>query len=59
LRVTLKRGEAVLFNEIVTSDPKNGTHVSAKIPAGGGESVRLTIATADGQELIAAETKIK
>jgi hypothetical protein len=59
LRVTLRRGEAVLFNEIVTSDPRGGNHVSAKMLAGSGESVRLTIATADGHELIAAETKIK
>ena len=60
LRVTLKRGDAVLFNEAVTADPKNGNRISAAIPAGGSsEQVRLTIRTADGKELIAAETRIK
>src|SRR5712672_337485 len=60
LRVTLKRGDAVLFNDAVTADPKNGNRISATIPAGGsGEQVRLTITTAEGRELIAAETKIK
>jgi hypothetical protein len=60
LRVTLKRGEAVLFDDAVKADPKNGNRVSAAIPAGGsGEQVRLTIRTAEGKELIAAETKIK
>jgi hypothetical protein len=60
LRVTLKRGDAVLFNDGVKADPKNGNRISAAIPAGGsGEHVQLTIGTADGKELIAAETKIK
>ena len=60
LRVTLKRGEAVLFDDAVTADPKNGNRISAAIPAGGsGEQVQLTIRTAEGKELIAAETKIK
>jgi Domain of unknown function (DUF5107) len=60
LRVTLKRGDAVLFNDIVTADPKSGNRISARIPAGSsGEPVRLTIATAEGKELIAAETKLK
>jgi hypothetical protein len=60
LRVTLKRGDAILFNDAVTADPKNGNRISAAIPAGGsGEQVRLTITTAEGKELIAAETKIK
>src|SRR5712675_2264825 len=60
LRVTLKRGEAVLFNDAVKADPKNGNRISAAIPAGGsGEQVQLTIRTAEGKELIAAETKIK
>jgi hypothetical protein len=59
LRVTLKRGDAVLFDDAVTADPKNGNRISAVIPAGGsGEQVRLTIKTAEGKELIAAETKI-
>ena len=60
LRVTLKRGDAILFNEAVTADPKNGNRIAAAIPAGGsGEPVRLTITTAEGKELIAAETRIK
>jgi hypothetical protein len=60
LRVTLKRGDAILFNDAVKADPKNGNRISATIPAGGsGEQVRLTITTAEGKELIAAETKIK
>ncbi len=60
LRVTLTRGDAILFNDAVTADPKNGNRISAAIPAGGsGEQVWLTITTAGGRELIAAETKIK
>jgi hypothetical protein len=60
LRVTLKRGDAVLFDDAVTADPKNGNRISARIPAGSsGEQVRLTITTAEGRELIAAETRLK
>jgi hypothetical protein len=60
LRITLKRGDAVLFDETVQPDPKNGNRISARIPAGSsGEQVRLTITTAEGKELIAAETKLK
>jgi hypothetical protein len=60
LRVTLKRGEAVLFDDAVLADPKNGNRISAPIPPGGsGEQVRLTIRTSEGRELIAAETRIK
>jgi hypothetical protein len=60
LRVTLKRGDAVLFDDAVTADPKNGNRIFAGFPAAGsGEQVRLTITTAAGRELIAAETKIK
>ena len=60
LRVTLKRGDAVLFDDDVNADPKNGNRVSAAVPAGsGGEQVQLTIRTAEGKELIAAETKMK
>ena len=59
LRVTLKRGDAVLFDEAVKADPKCGNRISAAIPAGGGGQVRLTIATAHGKELIAAETEIR
>ena len=60
LRVTLKRGDAVLFDDTVNADPKNGNRISATIPAGGsGDQIQLTIRTAAGKELIAAETKIK
>jgi hypothetical protein len=60
LRVTLKRGDTVLFNNAVKADPKNGNRIAATIPAGGsGDQVQLTIRTAAGKELIAAETKIK
>jgi Domain of unknown function (DUF5107) len=60
LRVTLKRGDAVMFDEAVTADPKNGNHISANIPSGGhGDQVQLTISTADGKELIAAAAKIR
>src|SRR6266446_3031214 len=60
LRVSLKRGEAVLFSGDVKADPKNGNRVFATIPPGGsGEQVQLTITTAEGKALIAAETKIK
>jgi uncharacterized protein DUF5107 len=60
LRITLKRGDAVLFDDAVRADPKNGNRISARIPAGfSGEQVRLTIRTAEGRELIAAETKLK
>jgi hypothetical protein len=59
LRVTLKRGDAVLFDDTVKADPKNGNRISATIPDGGGERVQLTIRTTEGKELIAAATKIK
>jgi hypothetical protein len=60
LRISLKRGDAVLFDDAVQADPNNGNRISARIPAGsGGEQVRLTITTAEGKELIAAETAVK
>jgi Domain of unknown function (DUF5107) len=59
LRVALKRGDAMFFNEAVKADPKNGNRISAAIPADSSDHVQLTIGTADGKELIAAETKIK
>jgi len=60
LRVTLKRGDAVLFDAPVNVDPKNGNRISARLPAGGsGDRIKLTISTAAGKELIAAETAIK
>lgn len=60
LRVTLKRGEAVLFDEPVQADPKNGNRIAAALPAGGGgEQVQLTIRTSEGRELIAAGATIK
>jgi hypothetical protein len=60
LRVTLKSGDRVLFDDSVKADPKNGNRASANVPAGGsGEPVQLTIRTAEGKELIAAETRMK
>jgi hypothetical protein len=60
LRVTLKSGDRVLFDDSVTADPKNGNRVSANVPASGsGEPVQLTIRTAEGNALIAAETRMK
>jgi hypothetical protein len=59
LRVTLKRGEAVLFNEVVQADAKNGNRIAAPMPSVGGDLVRLTITTEEGKGLIAAETRIK
>jgi hypothetical protein len=60
LRVTMKRGETILFDDSVNADPKNGNRISAPIPAGAmGEQVRLTITTAGGRGLIAAETRLR
>jgi hypothetical protein len=60
LRVTLKRGDAVLFDAPVNVDPKNGNRISAPLPAGGSaDRIKLTIATTAGKELIVAETAIK
>ncbi|MGA7808770.1 DUF5107 domain-containing protein [Bradyrhizobium sp.] len=60
LHITLKRGDDVLFDSAVTADPKNGNRMSAALPSGSsGQQVRLMITTADGKELIAAETPIK
>ncbi|MCA6110729.1 DUF5107 domain-containing protein [Bradyrhizobium cenepequi] len=59
LRVTLKRGDIAMFNEVVKADPKNGNRISVTVPAGAsGEQVQLTIRTTEGKELIAAETTI-
>jgi hypothetical protein len=52
--VALKRGETVLFDQDMKPDPVKGNSVVAPNPAVG--PVRLTIRTADGKELIAAET---
>jgi hypothetical protein len=60
LRVVLKRGEAVLFDGAATSDTLKGNSIAASIASGKrGEPIRLTIATIDGRELIAAATQIK
>ena len=60
LRVTLKRGDAILVDEAVTADPKSGNRISTPLPAGGsGGEVSLTIGTARGDTLISAETTIK
>jgi uncharacterized protein DUF5107 len=60
LRVTLKRGETVLFDGDATADPVKGNRIAAANPGGtSGEAIRLTIRTADGKELISAETSAK
>ena len=60
LRVTLKRGDTILFNDAVKADPKAGNRISVGVPAGhSGEQVRLTITSAEGKELIAAATRVK
>jgi hypothetical protein len=60
LHVTVKRGEAVLFEDDVKADPKSGNHIAAEVPDGrSGDRVRLTIRRAEGTELIAAEAKIR
>src|SRR5438105_15588459 len=60
LRVALKRGDAILFNDTVNADPKNGNRISAAIPASGsGDEVRPTITTAAGKALIAPGTRLK
>jgi hypothetical protein len=56
LRVTLKRGDAILLDDAVQPDPKNGNHVSAPLPVStSGDRVHLTITTTEGKELITAE----
>ncbi len=59
LRITMRRGDTVLFNEAVTPDAKNGNRISAAIPAASSGDVTLTIATADGRELIAVAAATK
>ena len=60
LRVTLKRGDTVLFDDVVTADARRGNRVSAAMPAGGpSDQVHLTITTVDGKALIAADAAIK
>jgi Domain of unknown function (DUF5107) len=60
LRVAIKHGDAVLFDDTVKGDPKTGNRISTTIPAGGSdEQVQLVIRTGDGKELIAASTRIK
>ena len=60
LRITLKRGEMMLLDAAVQADPARGNRMTAAIAdAKSGETIRLTIRTADGRELIAAETRIK
>ena len=49
---------ASIKNGDVKADPEHGNRLSAAIPGGDG-SVRLTIGTADGRELITAETTPK
>lgn len=60
LRIILKRGEAIFHDEAVITDPFQGNRMSVGVPEGSaGEPIRLTIRTAEGKELIAAETPIK
>jgi hypothetical protein len=59
LRVTLKRGDAVLFDDDITADPHRGNRIVAAIPAAGNGRVGVTIATSRGQQLIAAETEMR
>jgi len=59
LRVILKRGAETFLDDSVTADAKAGNRIIAAIPAGSNDRVQLTIRTADGKELIAAETLIK
>jgi hypothetical protein len=59
LRVTVRRGDAVLSDQSVTLDAKSGNRISAAIPAGSSGDVKLTIATTDGREVIAAMAAIR
>jgi hypothetical protein len=60
LRVTLKRGGAVLFDADVNADPKSGNRIAVAIPAGStGDRIRLRISTTEGRELIAAEQELR
>ena len=53
-------GETMLRDTNAQADPEKGNRISAAISSGkSGETIRLTIRTADGKELIAAETEIK
>ena len=59
LRVTLRRGDTLLFDQAVTADPQNGNRISAALPAGSSGDVKLTITTAGGREIISAAAAIK
>jgi hypothetical protein len=60
LRVTLKRGDAVLFDQAVKADPQHGNRIAVPLSADGhAQQIRLTITNGVGKELIAAETNIK
>jgi hypothetical protein len=60
LHVSLRRGEAVLYDDAVQADPKAGSRISVPFDGGGsGEWVKAVITTSDGDELITAETRIK
>ncbi|MBR0693959.1 DUF5107 domain-containing protein [Bradyrhizobium lablabi] len=59
LRVVLRRGNAVLFDDRVTADPNNGNRVTAGIPAASSGPIQLTIQTIEGKALIAAETNVR
>ena len=60
LHVTLKRGEALLFDDDITADPEAGNRIVAALPpASRGDRVSLTIRDAQGKQLIGAATKIE
>jgi hypothetical protein len=48
-----------LFDSDVKANARSGNRIEAAIPSGRGDRVRLTIRTADGKELIAADAMIK
>ncbi len=60
LHVTLKRGDAVLFDQTVKADPQHGNRIAAPLPPDSStRPIRLTITNGDGKELMTAETNIK
>jgi hypothetical protein len=60
LHVTLKRGDAALFDQTVTADPQHGNQIVVPLSSdGSARQVRLMITNGAGKELMAAETNIK
>ena len=58
-RLTPSNCDALLFDEEVTLDAKSGNRISAAIPAYSSGDVTLSIATAEGRELISAVVAIE